>query len=144
MKKLNRKGFTLIELLAVIVILAVVMVVTIPSILNSMDKARETQLENAANSVAEWFQKNYELADLGAAFGGGASDVYTSFVGTTGLTTRTLNLTNDVLKAAGISGGDDDVTGTVKLNGTQVCVTLSATSTGKFKNVSGSKSSGGC
>ena len=35
MKKLNRKGFTLIELLAVIVILAVVLVVTIPSLVKA-------------------------------------------------------------------------------------------------------------
>lgn len=142
MKELNRKGFTLIELLAVIVILAVVMVVTIPSILNSMDKARETQLQNAADSVAEWFQKNYELANLGAEFGGGASGEYNSFVGTTGLTSTAKNLNNDVLKAAGLGGGTSDVTGTVKLNGTKICVSLTAVSTGKFKT--GSKQSSGC
>ena len=61
MKRLNKKGFTLIELLAVIVILAVVMVVTIPSVLNSMASARQKQLENAVHSIEEYVQKNYDI-----------------------------------------------------------------------------------
>ena len=61
MKRLNKKGFTLIELLAVIVILAVVMVVTIPSVLNSMGSARQKQLENAVHSIEEYVQKNYDI-----------------------------------------------------------------------------------
>ncbi len=65
MKKLNRKGFTLIELLAVIVILAIVLVVTIPSVISSMNSARENQLQNAVDTVSEWFTKQYEQAKLG-------------------------------------------------------------------------------
>ena len=78
MKKLNRKGFTLIELLAIIVILAIIMVVTIPTVLNSMSNAKESQLQNAANSVAEWFEKQYSLEKLGSV-AGGADAAYTTF-----------------------------------------------------------------
>ena len=44
MKKLNRKGFTLIELLAVIVVLAIIIVVTIPpgTISNNMPNISNT------------------------------------------------------------------------------------------------------
>ena len=66
-KKKNRKGFTLIELLAVIVILAVVMVVTIPSVLNAMKTARVKQFQNAADTVADWLQKEYELSGMDSA-----------------------------------------------------------------------------
>ena len=147
MKKLNRKGFTLIELLAVIVILAIVLVVTIPSVIRSMDKARESQLQNAADSVAEWFQKQYELQDL-SAVSGGAEKAYTDFVNT--LTGKTLpaysasiadNLDEPVLKAAGIGGGLTDVTGSVSLNGRNVCVILKATDTGDFKGAPNARSS---
>jgi len=52
MKKLNRKGFTLIELLAVIVIMAIILVVTIPTILNSISDARISSIQNLAVSTA--------------------------------------------------------------------------------------------
>ena len=67
MRKINRKGFTLIELLAVIVILAIVMVVTIPSVLRAMASAREKQFQNAADTVADWLNKQYELARMDSA-----------------------------------------------------------------------------
>lgn len=160
MKKLNRKGFTLIELLAVIVILAIVMVVTIPSVIRSMDNARDNQLQNAADSVAEWFQKQYELQEL-SAVSGGADIAYTTFlnggslpVGLNSVTNN--NLDDSVLKAAGIGGGAADVVGKVYLKDAtskKVCVKLSPYTSNdenpnpvpsnKFKNVS-EKTSAGC
>jgi len=58
---LGNKGFTLIELLAVIVILAIVMVVTIPSVLTALNGAKNSQLQNATDSISKWLtrQKNY-------------------------------------------------------------------------------------
>ena len=43
MKKLNKKGFTLVELLAVIVILAVIMSIAIPSITSSIERSKDKQ-----------------------------------------------------------------------------------------------------
>ena len=168
MKKLNKKGFTLIELLAVIVILAIVLVVTIPSVIRAMDQARASQLQNAADTAAEWFQKNYDINAL-SDVGVGADDSYKDFVctksGTTytncqslgtsgsGYNTTTLASSNTkadaVLKAAGIGGGLADVTGTVTVADDKVCVKLSAaadtsTTKSKFKGVSGQKCSAGC
>ena len=50
MKK-NKKGFTLVELLAVIVVLALIMIITIPAILNVVDGARRQAFYLYAQSV---------------------------------------------------------------------------------------------
>lgn len=135
MKKLNRKGFTLIELLAVIVILAVVLVVTIPSVISSMNKAKESQLQNAADTATEWFTKQYELATLGTN-AGDVSSVYTAWTSATGKgknwTTADSELTATELKAAGITD-TTGLTGTAKLTNGKVCIKLTAGTTADGK-----------
>ena len=133
MKKLNRKGFTLIELLAVIVVLAIIIVVTIPSVISSMNNAKSSQLSNANGTVTEWFTKQYELATLGAGVGGGPSAEYTTFVGSTGLTSTAKDLDAAVLKAAGITN-PTGLSGTVNVNGSKICVKLKADNTSQFYN----------
>lgn len=143
MKKLNRKGFTLIELLAVIVVLAIIIVVTIPSVIDSMNNAKSKQLENAVGTVTEWFTKQYELDTLGTGVSDGASKEYTTFKNT--FTDKALpitapgkgenNLTPNVLKAAGITN-PAGLTGVVYVNGTKICVKLTADSTSQFYNAS--------
>lgn len=59
MKKLNRKGFTLIELLAVIVIMAIILIVTVPNIINSISDARVSSIHNLAVSVANTYDNAY-------------------------------------------------------------------------------------
>lgn len=142
MKKLNRKGFTLIELLAVIVILAVVLVVTIPSVISSMNKAKESQLQNAADTATEWFAKQYELATLGTVAGDPAP-AYKTFGG---VTTTSKLLTADVLKAAGITNTEgliNDGSTVILTAAGKVCVKLRAESgpffvDGGITSVSGS------
>lgn len=151
-KKLNNQGFTLIELLAVIVILAIIMVITIPTVLNSMSSARANQLQNAADSVADWFAKEYELAAMGD-FAGGADQGFNTYIASlgSGKTYLDLNqsganatgskLTEAVLIAAGLSNpgtniivGDNNPTSTVYYNtGTnRMCVILYAKQKGSF------------
>ncbi len=158
MKKLNRKGFTLIELLAVIVILAVVLVVTIPSVITSMNDARNKNLQNAANTVEEWFTKQYELSVLGTSLGSESvdsvfSDNYLAAgksIPTSDSSVSDKKIADAVLKAAGISGGESNVTGTVylKSDNKTFCVELDAVSGGNFHvNASGydnKASSSGC
>ena len=55
MKKLNRKGFTLIELLAVIVIMAIILIVTVPNIIQSINEARVNSIHNLAVSVSNTY-----------------------------------------------------------------------------------------
>lgn len=139
MKKLNRKGFTLIELLAVIVILAIVVVVTIPSVLNSINKAKESSLSNATATVTEWFTKQYELSTLGTEITEGPSNDYNTFINTLANQTipnvdnngePTQKLTPEVLKAAGITN-TTGLEGYIGLNGTKICIKLTANDTKK-------------
>ena len=145
MKKLNRKGFTLIELLAVIVVLAIIIVVTIPSVISSMNNAKTSQLNNAVGTVTEWFTKQYELATLGTN-AGDVSSVYTAWTSATGKgkswTTADSELTATELKAAGITN-PTGLNGKVKLNGSKVCVTLTADTTSQFYNAEKANVAGG-
>jgi len=59
MKKLNRKGFTLIELLAVIVIMAIILIVTVPNIIQSIGDARTNSIHNLAVSAANSYNTAY-------------------------------------------------------------------------------------
>lgn len=43
MKKMNKKGFTLVELLVVLVILAVIMSIAIPSVTSSIERSKQKQ-----------------------------------------------------------------------------------------------------
>ena len=149
MRKLNRKGFTLIELLAVIVILAIVMVVTIPSVLNAMDNARESQLKNGADAVSEWLTKQRELDELGGISGGASTDytgIASALNASTITSTNQYTLTDTILKAAGFTGGTADATGTAYYNSSakRYCVVLTAVSSGKFKSVTNPQQSAGC
>jgi len=59
--KNKKKGFTLVELLAVIIILAIVVGITIPAVLTTTNKAREKAFKTAAQTAANWFDRQYEV-----------------------------------------------------------------------------------
>src|SRR5574344_2115451 len=77
MKKLNKKGFTLIELLAVIVILAILVTVSIPSITKYMDSSKKKKfainvsraieaIRTDISSGAVSSTKKYTLSEINA------------------------------------------------------------------------------
>ena len=166
MRKLNKKGFTLIELLAIIVILAIIMVVTIPTVLGSLGDARKKTFQASANTVAEWFEKQYSI-DIVAdnSLVGSISASYPdeckkgSLSSTCNSTTKHL-LTAAELNAAGVKADNYSYTtykadGTVEQAGTstvyisngRACVTLTASGTGDFSSLTGTDkttSSSGC
>lgn len=54
---MNRKGFTLIELLAVIVVLGLVLVVTVPSIIGNINNNKLSSLHTLSKEVAKWYDR---------------------------------------------------------------------------------------
>ena len=66
MKKLNRKGFTLVELLAVIVILAIVVGIAIPSVTNIINGSKKKGLETAVEAAGGWLAKQSQMMNVSA------------------------------------------------------------------------------
>lgn len=98
MKRLNRNGFTLVELLAVIVILAIVVGITLVTVLPSLKKARQESFELTANTVAEYLEKQYQ-----AQLVGDVSGVTVSVTVPTGTTSADAEAISDTdLKTAGV------------------------------------------
>ena len=60
MKKLNKKGFTLVELLAVIVVLAIIMVLTLPTVMNSLSSARQSTFLLYASRMLDTAADKYQ------------------------------------------------------------------------------------
>lgn len=63
-KKVNKKGFTLIELLAVIVVLALIMVIAMPSILNAANSAKKKSFQMYGQRLYESAMGQYESDKL--------------------------------------------------------------------------------
>lgn len=66
MKKLNRKGFTLVELLAVIIILAIVVGITIPSITSVINNSKNSALGIAVESAYDYLRDQYDIYNIDA------------------------------------------------------------------------------
>ena len=65
MKRLNKKGFTLVELLAVIVILAIVVGITLVTVLPTLQKSRQSAFELTPNTAADFLEKQYQSELIG-------------------------------------------------------------------------------
>lgn len=167
MIKLNRKGFTLIELLAVVILLGIILVVTIPSVISSTNVAKEKQLKNAANTVADWYTKQYQLYVIDKTLADEAfynpdpenpdvNNGFMPFLGSSIGTARPFAFANTderaessnpkrlkAIKAAGIVDPENNfdlINSWIILTGDKVCVRLTAKEDGDFY-VSGGKNS---
>ena len=61
---MKRKGFTLIELLAVIVILAVIALISIPMILNVVEKSKEGSAKVSAENYLDAVEKYIAIEEI--------------------------------------------------------------------------------
>ena len=59
MKRNNKKGFTLIELLAVIVILGLILVITVPKVTQTINNSKKRTLELTVRSIAKAAEEKY-------------------------------------------------------------------------------------
>jgi len=65
MIRINKNGFTLIELLATIVVLAIVLVITVPTVLNSMSSVRQDALKASADSSSKYYREQLGMLEIG-------------------------------------------------------------------------------
>ena len=125
MKKLNRKGFTLVELLAVIVILAIVVGITLVTVLPTLKKSRQEAFNLTAQTAADFVEKQYQLSLVGTAVSGGTL-VITDF----GSKTNPHTITTAGLKSTNYSAG----TWYIDTDTGRACVTLTRSTTGEYND----------
>ena len=85
MKRLNKKGFTLVELLAVIVILAIVVGITLVTVLPTLKNARQEAFELTAQTAADYFEKQYQLYLIGEEVPEDIKDLITTSLANPGI-----------------------------------------------------------
>ena len=61
---MNKKGFTLIELLAVIVILAIILLIAMPIVLNVINEAREGAFDSTAQGLVKAAETEFYRTSL--------------------------------------------------------------------------------
>lgn len=137
MKRLNNKGFTLIELLAVIVILAIVVAITIPSVLSSINGAKTKAYKTSLNTIADWLEREFQMVQAGdtsiapvdSNFGTYCTDAPAS----SGTITCTYN--DALIKAAGGKAGNFVSSGssiTIDASNGRACVKLVTNPNGDY------------
>lgn len=62
---MNRKGFTLIELLAVIVLIAIIGIITVPNLLNTVDSSKEASYDILIENIVTASKTYYEECEYG-------------------------------------------------------------------------------
>ena len=62
---MNRKGFTLIELLAVIILIAIIGIITVPNLLNTVDSSKEASYDILIKNIVTASKTYYEECEYG-------------------------------------------------------------------------------
>lgn len=144
MKKLNRKGFTLVELLAVIIILAIVVGITIPAVLTTISNTRVKAGLTAAESVADWVDRQYQTAvtGLSTTSGGQVATLDAYFENQCGSDGSSCEISggkninsSDFIAAAGVKTSNvSAINVAINKNTGRSCVTLTLIDGGEYYN----------
>lgn len=149
MKKLNNKGFTLIELLAVIVILAIVVAITIPAVLTTINTSKKKAFETSIATVADWFERQYQAYQIGDSAVATVDNSFTSACVTSGsiscTKTSPKGLSADEMKSAGVDPGNySSITVYIDTNTGRACVKGNSDPNGNFGTQTSDFPSAGC
>lgn len=135
MKRLNRKGFTLVELLAVIVILAIVVGITLVTVLPTLKKSRQEAFNLTAQTAADYVEKQYQLSLVGSNISGGTLEI-SDF----GSSTKPHDITASDLEKAGLKASNYDCsnghvcTWYIDESTGRACVKLTRSTTGEYND----------
>lgn len=149
MKRLNNKGFTLIELLAVIVILAIVVAITIPSVLSSINGAKTKAYKTSLNTIADWLEREFQMVQAGDTSIAPVDSNFSSYCTSTPTSTGTVTCTYNagLIKAAGGKASNysfDSSSDKIYIDASngRACVKLTASTGGDYGSQAVLKSDG--
>ena len=132
MKKLNRKGFTLVELLAVIIILAIVVGITIPAVLSTVNGAKTKAFHTAAETSADWLERQYQLYTIDSNSDGLNGSWKNSFNSLTAANRQITISDAGIIESAGLKTSNiASIKAYVSTTG-RVCVVLTAQQNGDY------------
>ena len=135
MKRLNRKGFTLVELLAVIVILAIVVGITLVTVLPTLKKSRQEAFNLTAQTAADYVETQYQLSLVGSNISGDTLEI-SDF----GSSTNPHSINSSDFEKAGLKASNYDCTNghvcTWYINEStgRACVKLTRSTTGEYND----------
>ena len=142
MKKLNRKGFTLVELLAVIIILAIVVGITIPAVLSTVNSSKDKAFQTAAETAADWLDRQYQSYMIGDENVSAVDTNYKSQCVTSG-TAGNCTSSDGLIISAGLKTSNVSSLTATFSNG-RYCVTITAATGGDYAGTSTTKKGGNC
>jgi len=141
MRKLNRKGFTLVELLAVIVILAIVVGITLVTVLPTLKSSRQEAFELTAQTAADYLEKQYQLTLVGNVSG---DTLEMTEIPTADTALTAADFTRAGLKSENYVIGAGKSTWRINTSTGRACVKLTANTEGEYYDAEGIAQSTGC